>query len=179
MENSRRARRHLQRAQELLGFGSNMNFGEGNKDDDENSKYYDPLTKAVEDNNKERVDLLTEYRRKFPFTILFSTLRGIAKGNASSYEIAELLIQRGADANTKSYEGNKHSMLWYVCVFIRPVDGISQPVEKALSLIKLLLEKGAECDDELYRIVKDEAEKDNELFTGILKLLDQYPGRRR
>ena len=40
----RRARRHLQRAQELLGFGSNMNFGEGNKDDDENSKYYDPLT---------------------------------------------------------------------------------------------------------------------------------------
>ena len=40
----RRARRHLQRAQELLGFGSNMNFGEGNDDDNENSKYDDALT---------------------------------------------------------------------------------------------------------------------------------------
>ena len=29
MENQRRARRHLQRAQELLGFGSNLNFGAG------------------------------------------------------------------------------------------------------------------------------------------------------
>ena len=33
MENARRAMRHLQRAQELLEFGSNMNFGEGINDD--------------------------------------------------------------------------------------------------------------------------------------------------
>ena len=31
MENARRAGRHLQRAQELLGFGSKLSFGESNK----------------------------------------------------------------------------------------------------------------------------------------------------
>ena len=254
MENARRAGRHLQRAQELLGF--DLNFGEGQENRFENMNYKlmteifanleykdiqkmkstdqrgrgivneyieqqkkatnalmqavvdenmsevdrllkshtkittaSMLTEAVHYGNKEIVELLldngedkniNQINEKTKVHMLSIAIIFIQNGSVPHCEVAELLINRGADVNAglQSCSGSVFSSLLTDLSTRQETDNF--PVDKVLSVVKLFLEKGAKYDQEIYDSVKSRVEfHQDDLCESILEMLDPEVARVR
>ena len=125
----------------------------------------DVLPKAVEKGNKKIVELLLDKgedkninatNEDRPQNILHFAIKGLRTGDPSSYEIAELLVERGADVNVdiKDLLGHVRSVFDILITEIgawRDCDDF--PFDKAISLVKLFLEKGALYWDTPFYII--------------------------